>query len=110
VVLGFLLRTTNINYEYKLSLTMLRKRFGSTKDKVNEQFGLLNIGELCDLYEQKEARMGETWNAYGILVEIPLRKRPPGRLRRWEGNTHMDVRTAGGRNGLEIVSSGGLWY
>jgi hypothetical protein len=41
------------------------------------------------------ARMGEK-NGYRILVRMPERKRPLGRLkRRWEDNIRMDLREIG---------------
>jgi hypothetical protein len=42
------------------------------------------------------ARMGETRNAYRILVGKPERKRPLGRpRRRWVGNIKLDLRVIG---------------
>jgi len=39
------------------------------------------------------ARMGETGNAYIILIETPLGKCPLGELRkRWKDNYKMDIR------------------
>jgi hypothetical protein len=47
-------------------------------------------------------RMGETRNAYRILVRNPERKRPLGRPRcRWVDNIKMDLR--------EIGWNGGNW-
>jgi hypothetical protein len=49
--------------------------------------------------------MGETRNAYRILVEKPEGKRPLGRpRRRWVDNIKMDLRS----NWLRIGTSGGL--
>jgi hypothetical protein len=40
--------------------------------------------------------MGETWNAYRILVGKPQGKRPLGRPRhRWVDNIKMDLREIG---------------
>jgi hypothetical protein len=42
------------------------------------------------------ARMGEEMNAYRILVEKPVGKRPLGRPRlRWVDNIKMDLRDIG---------------
>jgi hypothetical protein len=60
------------------------------------------------------ARMGETRNAYRILVGKPEEKRPLGRPRhRWVDNIKMDLREIGwmlwtGSNWLRIGTSGGL--
>jgi hypothetical protein len=43
-------------------------------------------------WEEQVARMGETRNAYRILVGKPERKRPLGRpIRRWVDNIKMDL-------------------
>jgi hypothetical protein len=40
--------------------------------------------------------MGENWNAYRILVDMPEGKRPLGRpRRRWVHNIKMDLREIG---------------
>jgi hypothetical protein len=60
--------------------------------------------------------MGETRNAFRILVGKPEGKRPLGRPRRsWVDNIKMDLREIGwdgmvwtGLNWLRIVTSGGL--
>jgi hypothetical protein len=62
------------------------------------------------------ARIGETRNAYRILVGKPEGKRPPGRpRRRWLDNIKMDIKEIGwdgmvwtGSNWLRIETSGGL--
>jgi hypothetical protein len=58
--------------------------------------------------------MGETRNAYRILVVLTLGKCPSERLRRWD-NINMDLREIqwvqrmrSGWNWLRIISSGGL--
>jgi hypothetical protein len=60
--------------------------------------------------------MGETRNAYRILVGKPEGKKPLGRpRRRWVGNIKTDLREIGwdgvvwtGSNWLRIGTSGGL--
>jgi hypothetical protein len=56
--------------------------------------------------------MGETWNAYKVLVGKPEGKRPLGRpRRRWVDNIKMDLREIrwdGPSNWLRIGTSRGL--
>jgi hypothetical protein len=56
--------------------------------------------------------MGETRNAYRILVEKPERKRPLGRSRRrWVDNIKMDLREIGwdGMDWIELVQDRDQW-
>jgi hypothetical protein len=54
--------------------------------------------------------MGETRNAYRILVGKPEGKRPPGRPRRSD-NIKMDLREIGwnGRDWIELAQSRDQW-
>jgi hypothetical protein len=42
------------------------------------------------------ARKGQKRNAYRVLVENPIGKRPLGRSSRWEDNIKIDAREIGG--------------
>jgi hypothetical protein len=56
--------------------------------------------------------MGETRNAYRILVGKPEGKRPLGRpRRRWLDNIKIDLREIewGGRDWIELVQDGDQW-
>jgi hypothetical protein len=58
------------------------------------------------------ARMGETRNAYRILVGKPVRKRPLGRpRRRWVDNINMDLGEIGwdGRDWIELAQDRDQW-
>jgi hypothetical protein len=58
------------------------------------------------------ARMGETNNAYWILVKKPEGKRPLGRLRRrWVDNIKMDLREIGwdGVDWMELAQDRDQW-
>jgi hypothetical protein len=57
-------------------------------------------------------RMGETRNAYGILVEKPEGKIPLGRpRRRWVDNIKMDIREIGwdGVDWIEVAQDRDQW-
>jgi hypothetical protein len=57
---------------------VLRKIFGPKKDEINEQFMILHNEKLCNLFRapsivkivksRRLAKMGETRNAYKILM------------------------------------------
>jgi hypothetical protein len=101
--------------------------FGPKRDEVTGGWRKLHDEELHNLYSSPSiirmiksrgmrwaghvALMGETRNAYRILVGKPERKRPLGRLkRRWVDNIKMDLRDIGwiGLIWLWIGTNGGL--
>ncbi|KAJ4448105.1 hypothetical protein ANN_10117 [Periplaneta americana] len=91
---------------------VLRKIFGAKRDEVTGEWRKLHNTELHALYSSPYiirniksrrlrwaghvARMGESRNAYSVLVGRPEVKRPLGRpRRRWEDNIKMDLREVG---------------
>ncbi|KAJ4440018.1 hypothetical protein ANN_08149 [Periplaneta americana] len=91
---------------------VLRKIFGAKRDEVTGEWRKLHNAELHALYSSPDiirniksrrlrwaghvARMGESRNAYRVLVGRPEGKRPLGRSRRrWEDNIKMDLREVG---------------
>ncbi|KAJ4446816.1 hypothetical protein ANN_13514, partial [Periplaneta americana] len=91
---------------------VLRKIFGVKRDEVTGEWRKLHNTELHALYSSLDiigniksrrlrwtghvARMGESRNAYRVLVGRPEGKRPLGRpRRRWEDNIKMDLREVG---------------
>ncbi|KAJ4440916.1 hypothetical protein ANN_10764 [Periplaneta americana] len=91
---------------------VLRKIFGAKRDEVTGEWRKLHNTELHALYSSPDiitniksrrlrwaghvARMGESRNAYRVLVGRPEVKRPLGRpRRRWEDNIKMDLREVG---------------
>ncbi|KAJ4430680.1 hypothetical protein ANN_19271 [Periplaneta americana] len=91
---------------------VLRKIFGARRDEVTGEWRKLHNTELHALYSSPDiiryiksrrlrwarhvARMGESRNAYRVLVGRPEGKRPLGRPRRgWEDNIKMDLREVG---------------
>ncbi|KAJ4446942.1 hypothetical protein ANN_13644 [Periplaneta americana] len=91
---------------------VLREIFGAKRDEVTGEWRKLHNTELHALYSSPDiirnikskrlrwaghvARMGESRNAYRVLVGRPERKRPLGRpRRRWEDNIKMDLREVG---------------
>ncbi|KAJ4450648.1 hypothetical protein ANN_02077 [Periplaneta americana] len=91
---------------------MLRKTFGAKRDEVTGEWRKLHNTELHALYSLPDiirniksrrlrwaghvAHMGESRNAYRVLVGRPEGKRPLGRpRRRWEDNIKMDLREVG---------------
>ncbi|KAJ4448446.1 hypothetical protein ANN_10462 [Periplaneta americana] len=87
---------------------VLRKIFGAKRDEDAGEWRKLHNTELHALYSSPEiirnlksrrlrwaghvARMGESRNAYRVLVGRPEGKRPLGRpRRRWEDNIKMDL-------------------
>ncbi|KAJ4428292.1 hypothetical protein ANN_24310 [Periplaneta americana] len=91
---------------------VLRKIFGAKRDEVTGEWRKLHNAELHGLYPSPDiirniksrrlrwaghvARMGESRNAYRVLVGRPEGKRPLGRpRRRWEDNIKMDLREVG---------------
>ncbi|KAJ4442575.1 hypothetical protein ANN_04162 [Periplaneta americana] len=91
---------------------VLRKIFGAKRDEVTGEWRKLHNAELHALYSSPDiirniksrrlrwaghvARMGESRNAYRVLVGRPEGKRPLGRpRRRWEDTIKMDLREVG---------------
>ncbi|KAJ4440065.1 hypothetical protein ANN_08196 [Periplaneta americana] len=91
---------------------VLRKIFGAKRDEITGEWRKLYNAELHALYSSPDiirniksrrlrwaghvARMGESRNAYRVLVGRPEGKRPLGRQRRrWEDNIKMDLREVG---------------
>ncbi|KAJ4434963.1 hypothetical protein ANN_23535 [Periplaneta americana] len=91
---------------------VLRKIFGAKRDEGTGEWRKLHNTELHALYSSPNiirniksrrlrwaghvARMGESRNAYRVLVGRPEGKRPLGRpRRRWEGNIKIDLREVG---------------
>ncbi|KAJ4431417.1 hypothetical protein ANN_20014 [Periplaneta americana] len=91
---------------------VLRKTFGAKRDEVTGEWRKLHNAELHALYSSPDiirniksrrlrwvghvARMGESRNAYRVLVGRPEGKKPLGRpRRRWEDNIKMDLREVG---------------
>ncbi|KAJ4443833.1 hypothetical protein ANN_05620 [Periplaneta americana] len=91
---------------------VLRKIFGAKRDEVTGEWRKLHNTELHALYSSPDiirniksrrlrwaghvARVGESRNAYRVLVGRPEGKRPLGSPRRtWENNIKMDLREMG---------------
>ncbi|KAJ4451062.1 hypothetical protein ANN_02499 [Periplaneta americana] len=91
---------------------VLSKIFGAKRDEVTGEWRKLHNAELHELYPSPDiigniksrrlrwaghvARMGESRNAYRVLVGRPEGKRPLGRpRRRWGDNIKMDLREVG---------------
>ncbi|KAJ4426359.1 hypothetical protein ANN_27173 [Periplaneta americana] len=107
--------TLTLREEHRLRVfenKVLRKIFGAKRDEVTGEWRKLHNAELHALYSSPDiirniksrrlrwaghvARMGESRNAYRVLVGRPERKRPLGRpRRRWEDNVKMDLREVG---------------
>ena len=107
---------------------VLRKIFGAKRDEVTGEWRKLHNTELHALYSSPNiirdiksrrlrwaghvARMGETRNAYRVLVGRPEGKRPLGRpRRRWEDNIKMDLREVGydGGDWINLAQDRDLW-
>ncbi|KAJ4451994.1 hypothetical protein ANN_03478 [Periplaneta americana] len=104
--------TLTLREEHRLKVfenKVLRKIFGAKRDEVTGDWRKLHNAELHALYSSPDiirniksrylrwaghvARMGESRNAYRVLVGRPEGKRPLGRpRRRWEDNIKMDLR------------------
>ncbi|KAJ4446097.1 hypothetical protein ANN_12789 [Periplaneta americana] len=107
--------TLTLREEHRLRVfenKVLRKIFGTKRDEVTGEWRKLHNTELHALYSSPDiirnlksrrlrwaghvARMGESRNAYRVLVGRPEGKRPLGRpRRRWEDNIKMDLREVG---------------
>ncbi|KAJ4435309.1 hypothetical protein ANN_17919 [Periplaneta americana] len=104
--------TLTLREEHRLRVfenKVLRKIFAAKRDEVTEEWRKLHNIEVHALYSSPDiirniksrrlrwaghvARMGESRNAYRLLVGRPEGKRPLGRpRRRWEDNIKMDLR------------------
>ncbi|KAJ4430424.1 hypothetical protein ANN_22640 [Periplaneta americana] len=107
--------TLTLREEHRLRVyenKVLRTIFGAKRDEVTGEWRKLHNTKLHALYSSPDiirniksrrlrwaghvARMGESRNAYRVLVGRPEGKRPLGRpRRRWEDNIKMDVREVG---------------
>ncbi|KAJ4442624.1 hypothetical protein ANN_04213 [Periplaneta americana] len=107
--------TLTLREEHRLRVfenKVLRKIFGAKRDEVTGEWRKLHNAELHALYSSPDiirniksrrlrwaghvARMGESRNAYRVLVGRPEGKRPFERpRRRWEDNIKMDLREVG---------------
>ncbi|KAJ4450328.1 hypothetical protein ANN_01748 [Periplaneta americana] len=107
--------TLTLREEHRLRVfenKVLRKIFGAKRDEVTGEWRKLHNTELHALYSSPDiirniksrrlrwaghvGRMGESRNAYRVLLGRPERKRPLGRpRRRWEDNIKMDLREVG---------------
>ncbi|KAJ4449643.1 hypothetical protein ANN_01047 [Periplaneta americana] len=107
---------------------VLRKIFGAKRDEVTGEWRKLHNTELHALYSSPDiirnikfrrlrwaghvARMGESRNAYRVLVGRPEGKRPLGKPRRmWEDNIKMDLREVGydGRDWINLAQDRDQW-
>ncbi|KAJ4435618.1 hypothetical protein ANN_18234 [Periplaneta americana] len=103
---------------------VLRKIYGAKRDEVTGEWRKLHNAELHAMYPSPDiirniksrrlrwaghvARMGESRNAYRVLVGRPVGKRPLGRpRRRWEDNIKMDLREVG-YDGRDRITMAGL--
>ncbi|KAJ4443386.1 hypothetical protein ANN_05054 [Periplaneta americana] len=122
--------TFTLREEHRLRVfenKVFMKIFEAKRDEVTGEWRKLHNTELHALYSSLDiirnikskclrwtghvARMGESRNAYRVLVGRPKGKRPLGRpRRRWEDNIKMDLRELGydGRDLLRIGTNGGL--
>ncbi|KAJ4436783.1 hypothetical protein ANN_16915 [Periplaneta americana] len=123
--------TLTLREEHKLRVfenKVLRKIFGAKRDEVTGEWRKLHNTELHALYSSPDiirniksrrlrwaghvARMGESRNAYRMLVGRPEGKRPLGRPRRtWEDNIKMDLREVGydDRDWINIAQDRDRW-
>ncbi|KAJ4441021.1 hypothetical protein ANN_10870 [Periplaneta americana] len=107
---------------------VLRKIFGAKRHEVTGQWRKLHNAELHALYSSPDiirniksrrlrwaghvARMGESRNAYRVLVGRPAGKRPLERpRRRWEDNIKMELREVGydGRDWINLAQDRDQW-
>ncbi|KAJ4450696.1 hypothetical protein ANN_02125 [Periplaneta americana] len=123
--------TLTLREEHRLRVVenkVLRKIFGAKRDEVTGEWRKLHNTELHTLYSSPDiirnlksrrlrwaghvARMGESRNAYRVLVGRPEGKRPLGRpRRRWEDNIKMDLREVGydDRDWLTLAQDRDRW-
>ncbi|KAJ4431153.1 hypothetical protein ANN_19748 [Periplaneta americana] len=123
--------TLNLREEHRLRVLenkVLRKIFGAKRDEVTGEWRKLHNTELHALYSSPDiirniksrylrwarhvARMGESRNAYRVLVGRPEGKRPLGRSRRrWEDNIKMDLKEVGNddRDWINLAQDRDQW-
>ncbi|KAJ4427815.1 hypothetical protein ANN_25504 [Periplaneta americana] len=123
--------TLTLREEHRLRVfenKVLRKIFGAKRDEVTGEWRKLHNTELHALYSSPDiirnlksrrlrwaghvARMGESRNAYRVLVGRPEGKRPLGRpRRRWEDNIKMDLREVGydDRDWINLAQDRNQW-
>ncbi|KAJ4444588.1 hypothetical protein ANN_06384 [Periplaneta americana] len=124
--------TLTLREEHRLRVfenKVLRKIFGAKRDEVRTgEWRKLHNAELHALYSSPDiirniksrrlrwaghvVRMGESRNAYRVLVGRPAGKRPLGRpRRRWEDNIKMDLREMGydGRDWINLAQDRDQW-
>ncbi|KAJ4429910.1 hypothetical protein ANN_22114 [Periplaneta americana] len=131
VLYGCETRTLTLRKEQRLRVfenKLLRKIFGATRDEVTGEWRKLHNMELRALYSSPDiirniksrrlrwagyvACIGESRNAYTMLVGRPEGKRPLGRpRRRWEDNIKIDLREVGydGRDWISLAQDRGQW-
>ncbi|KAJ4438577.1 hypothetical protein ANN_14524 [Periplaneta americana] len=124
--------TLTLKEEYRLRLyenKVLTKIFGAKRDEVTGGWRKLHNTELHALYSSPDiirniksrrlrcaghvARMGESRNAYRVLVGRPEGKRPLGSLRRrLEDNIKMDLREVGyyDRDWINLAQDRDRWW
>ncbi|KAJ4434311.1 hypothetical protein ANN_22866 [Periplaneta americana] len=86
--LFYIKRRESLNIDSELKMAAPFKRFGEARISEIEFQRFIWAGHV--------ARMGESRNAYRVLVGRPKGKRPLGRpRRRWEDNIKMDLREVG---------------
>ncbi|KAJ4436949.1 hypothetical protein ANN_17081 [Periplaneta americana] len=123
--------TLTLREEHRLRVfenKVLRKIFGVKRDEVTGEWRKLHNTELHALYSSPDiirniksrrlrwaghvSRMGESRNAYRVLVGRPEGKRPLGRpRRRREDNIKMDLREVGYDDGewINLAQDRGRW-
>ncbi|KAJ4445733.1 hypothetical protein ANN_12418 [Periplaneta americana] len=123
--------TRTLREEHRLKVfenKVLRKIFGAKRDEVTGEWRKLHNTELHALYSSPNiirnikprrlrwaghvARMGESRNAYRVLVGRPEGKRPLGRpRRRWEDNIKIDLREVGSddRDWINLAQDRDRW-
>ncbi|KAJ4434842.1 hypothetical protein ANN_23413 [Periplaneta americana] len=123
--------TLTLGEEHRLRVfenKVIRKIFGVKRDEVTGEWRKLHNTELHALYSSPDiirnlksrrlrwaghvARMGESRNAYRVLVGRPEGKRPLGRpRRRWDDNIKMDLREVGydDRDWLNLAQNRDRW-
>ncbi|KAJ4452358.1 hypothetical protein ANN_03891 [Periplaneta americana] len=124
--------TLTLREEHRLRVfenKVLRKIFGAKRDEVTGEWRKLHNAELQALYSSPDiirdiksrclrwaghvACMGESRNAYRVLVGRPEGKRPLGRpRRRWEDNIKMDLREVGydDRDWINLAQDRDRWW